>query len=363
MTKAPPILARVFRGPRVESAHRGSAAVVDERGALLASCGDAALPVYARSAAKPFQAMPLLLAGGEKRFRLTDEEIALLCASHGGEPRHTAVASQLLKKGGFAVSDLECGAHLPMHEPSSRALIRSGKPPTALHNNCSGKHAGMLLACRLLELPHAGYTDAAHPLQRRIRSLLARYAGVPESEIGVAVDGCNAPVFRLPLSALALAYARLTARAVAGEDRAAASARARLVRAIVRRPEMVAGSGRFTTDLVAAGRGRWVGKEGAEGVYAVALSPDGKGRSAGGARGAHALGIAFKIEDGSARARDAVTLALMSRLSVLPDDARRVLAVYAEPAVHNARGLDVGRIEADAPLVRSRAAAGKQKKR
>jgi L-asparaginase II len=126
------------------------------------------------------------------------------------------------------------------------------------------------------------------------------------------------------------------------------------VRAIVRRPEMVAGSGRFTTDLVAAGRGRWVGKEGAEGVYAVALSPDGKGRSAG---------IAFKIEDGSARARDAVTLALMSRLSVLPDDARRVLAVYAEPAVHNARGLDVGRIEADAPLVRSRAAAGKQKKR
>jgi L-asparaginase II len=348
--KAPPILARVFRGPRVESAHRGSAAVVDERGALLASCGDAALPVYTRSAAKPFQAMPLLLAGGEKRYRLSDADIALICASHGGEPRHTALAAQLLKKGGFAVSDLECGAHLPMHDASARALIRAGKPPTALHNNCSGKHAGMLLACRLLGLPHAGYTDPAHPLQRRIRSLLAVYGGVPESQITVAVDGCNAPVFRLPLSALALSYARLTADKVPGEERSAASVRGRIVRAIVRRPEMIAGAGRFTTDLVAAGRGRWIGKEGAEGVYAVALSPDRRGRS---------TGIAFKIEDGSARARDAVTLALLSKLDAMPEDARRTLAAYAEPVVHNALGADVGRIEAEIPLTRAGSRAGR----
>lgn len=348
MAKAPPILARVFRGPRVESAHRGCAADVDERGVLLTSCGDAALPVYARSAAKPFQAMPLLLAGGERRFRLSEAEIALLCASHGGEPRHTAVAAALLRKGGFAVGDLECGAHLPMHEASARALIRAGKPPTALHNNCSGKHAGMLLACRLLALPHAGYTDPAHPLQRRIRALLAFYAGVAESQIAVAVDGCNAPVFRLPLSALALAYARLTAKRVPGEERRAGAVRARIVRALVRRPEMVAGSGRFTTDFLVAGRGRWIGKEGAEGVYAVALSPEARGRS---------RGLAFKIEDGSARARDAVTLALLSRAGALPDDARRALAAYAEPVLHNARGVDVGRIEADPPLLRSRAAA------
>jgi L-asparaginase II len=347
--KAPPILARVFRGPRVESSHRGSAAVVDERGALLASCGDASQPIYARSAAKPFQALPLLLAGGEKRFRLGDAEVALICASHGGEPRHAALAAQLLKKGGFTVDELECGAHLPMHDASARALIRAGRPPTALHNNCSGKHAGMLLACRLLGMPHAGYTDPGHPLQRRIRSLLALYGGVPESQIAVAVDGCNAPVFRLPLSALALAYARLTANAVPGEEKGAASARARIVRAIVRRPEMVAGAGRFTTDFVQAGRGRWIGKEGAEGVYAVALSPDRRGRSAG---------LAFKIEDGSARARDAVTLAILSRLDALPEDARRALAVYAEPALHNARGLDVGRIEADVPLTRAPARRG-----
>jgi L-asparaginase II len=339
MPKASPILARVYRGPRVESAHRGSVAVVDERGVLIASCGDAAAPVYARSAAKPFQAIPLLEAGGEKAFRLTEEEIALMCASHGGEPRHVQIAGRLLRKGGFRESDLECGSHAPMHEPAARALARKGAAPTALHNNCSGKHAGMLLACRLLGLPSAGYSEASHPLQRRIRTLLARYADVPESGITVAVDGCSLPVFRLPLSGIACAYARLYAAQVPGETKPAAAARARLVRAMWKQPFMVAGTGRFTTDFLAAGGGKWIGKEGAEGVYAVSLA--GKPR---------ALGIAFKIEDGSARPRDAVTLDLLARLHRLPEETRRALAAYAEPRVHNARGLEVGRIEAEVPV-------------
>ncbi|MEP6993455.1 MAG: asparaginase [Acidobacteriota bacterium] len=345
MTKAPPILARVFRGTRVESVHRGTIAVVDERGSLLASCGDPSAPVFARSAAKPFQAMPLLLAGGEKRFGLSDSEIALLCASHGGEPRHASLAGRLLRRGGFGVSDLACGAHLPMHEASARALIRAGKAPSALHNNCSGKHAGMLLACRLLGLPHAGYTDPGHPLQRRIRSLIALYAGLAEDQITVAVDGCNAPVFRLPLSSLAVAYARLMAARVPGEERLAASVRARMVRAMIRRPEMVAGAGRFTTDFLRVGRGRWIGKEGAEGVYAVGLRPSAKGRPS--------TGAVFKIEDGSARARDSVTIAMLGRLGRLPDELRRALAPYAEPVLRNALGRDVGRIEAEVPLTQS----------
>jgi L-asparaginase II len=352
MAKAPPILARVYRGTRVESVHRGSVAVVDERGREIASCGDASAPVYARSASKPFQAMPLLLAGGEKKFRLSDSEIALMCASHGGEPRHVRLAERLLARGGFRVSDLLCGAHLPMYEPSARELIRSGKEPTALHNNCSGKHAGMLLACRILDLPHATYTDAGHPLQRRIRSLLARYAGVPEAEISVAVDGCNAPVFRLPLSALAVAYARLMAGRLPGEDQASAAVRVRIVRAMIKSPEMVAGAARFTTDFLREGRGRWIGKEGAEGVYAVGLRPGAKGS---------AMGVAFKTEDGSARPRDAVTLQLLERLGQLPIEVRRALSSYAEPVVHNALGLDVGRIEADVPVARSRTrAAGRR---
>ena len=352
VTKTPPVLARVYRGPHVESSHRGSLAVADEKGRLLQGCGDPALPVYARSAAKPFQAMPLLLAGGEKRYRLGDAEIALLCASHGGEPAHVRVARDLLRRGGFRPDDLECGAHAPMHEASARDLVRRGEKPSVLHNNCSGKHAGLLLACRVLDLPHAGYTEASHPLQRRIRTLLARHANIPESAITVAVDGCNLPVFRLPLSALATAYARLVAGRQPGEDATSAAVRARIVRAMGKRPDMVAGTGRFTTDFMNAGRGRWIGKEGAEGVYAVGVLPRGKA--------AKAFGLVFKLEDGSARPRDAVTLAALERLGVLPLEIRRALAAYAEPIVHNARGAEVGRIEADVPIAAaSRRRAGK----
>ncbi len=319
--------------------------MVDERGALLAGCGDPRTPVYVRSAAKPFQAIPLLEAGGERKFRLTDEELALMCASHGGEPKHVQTAERILRKGGFRVSDLECGAHAPMHDASARDLLRRGAAPTALHNNCSGKHAGMLLACRLLGLPSQGYVDPAHALQRKIRTTLARYAGIPESEISVAVDGCNLPVFRLPLAALACAYARLMGSRVSGVSPAAASGRGRLVKAMSRSPFMVAGSGRFTTDFLEAGGGRWIGKEGAEGVYAVGLAP------AAGAK--QAVGVAFKIEDGSARPRDAVTLEVLTRLGRLPEAARRTLAAYAEPVIYNARGANVGRIEANAPIARS----------
>jgi len=252
------------------------------------------------------------------------------------------LAEALLKPGGFRVADLQCGAHLPMHEASARGLIRRGEPPSPLHNNCSGKHAGMLLACRILDLPHADYTNAGHPLQKRIRALVARYAAISESEIAVAVDGCNLPVFRLPLAALATSYARLVADRLPGEDRLAAAVRARIVRAMMKSPQMVAGTGRFTTDFIVAGGGRWIGKEGAEGVYAIGLRPRHTGQTA--------TGIAFKIEDGSARPRDAVTLALLERIGELPLDIRRSLASYAEPVLLNALGLEVGRIEADVPV-------------
>ena len=230
----------------------------------------------------------------------------------------------------------------PCTRPRRGSWCAAERSPSALHNNCSGKHAGLLLACRALGLPHEGYTDAGHALQRRIRTLVARYADIPEARITVAVDGCNLPVFRLPLSALAGSYARLMAGRLPGEEPAAAAARARIVRALTKQPFMVAGTGRFTTDFLAAGRGRWIGKEGAEGVYAVGLRPA--------ARGGKATGLAFKIEDGSARPRDAVTLAALDRLGALPLEIRRALASYAEPPIHNALGLDVGRIEADVPI-------------
>ena len=162
MAKASPVLARVYRGPRVESSHRGAVAVADESGTLVASCGDGALPVYARSAAKPFQVMPLLLGGGEKAFRLGDAEIALMCASHGGEPRHVPLTEKLLKAGGFRRDQLLCGAHMPMHDPSARELIRLGKTPSALHNNCSGNTPGPA-GVPAAGWPTADYTDPGHP--------------------------------------------------------------------------------------------------------------------------------------------------------------------------------------------------------
>src|SRR5512132_4222175 len=214
---APPVLARVRRGAYFESEHRGAAAIVDESGRGIGSLGDPSLPTFLRSAAKPFQALPLLEAGAAEEFRLTPRDIALICASHGGEPRHVRGAARLLARGGFSPRDLVCGPHLPMHEPSARALLSRGERPTRLHNNCSGKHAGLLLACRLLGVSPKGYGKESHPIQVRIRRRLAELASFPESEIDSAVDGCGLVVFRLSLDGLALAYARLLARRVAGE--------------------------------------------------------------------------------------------------------------------------------------------------
>jgi L-asparaginase II len=343
-----PVLARVRRGGQVESRHRGDAAVVDEDGRQLASCGDSFLKVFLRSAAKPFQALPLIEAGGVERFGLTRADLALICASHGGEPRHVRGAQRLLKIGGFRPSDLICGPHLPVHERSARALLKADARPSRLHNNCSGKHAGLLLACRLLGLPPRGYAEASHPLQLTIRRRLSELASVPEKEIESAIDGCGLVVFRLPLAALALAYARLLAIRVSGETQRQARARAAVVRAMRERPEMVAGSGFFTTLFLRAGRRRWIGKEGAEGVYAVGLRAS--------AAGGRAVGIALKIEDGSARARPAVTLALLRELGWLPPSARRSLAKFESPAVENAAGDVVGSIEAEVSIIRRDAA-------
>jgi L-asparaginase II len=340
----PPILARVLRGDRVESWHRGHAAIADESGHEIGRTGDPDLPVFLRSAAKPFQILPLLEAGGAEEFRLTPRDVALICASHGGEPRHVRGARRLLARGGFSPQDLVCGPHLPVHEPSARALLARGERPTRLHNNCSGKHAGLLLACRLLGLTPKGYWRGDHPLQRAIRRRISQLTSFPESEMREAIDGCGLVVYRLPLTALALGYARLVSRSVPGESVEQARARARVVASMWAAPDMVAGTGFFTTELLRAGSGRWIGKEGAEGVYAVGVS--GKG-----AKGV-ASGLALKIEDGSARARPAVTLAILREMRWISDSAYRKLTAFAAPAVLNAAGATVGSIEPELPIIR-----------
>jgi L-asparaginase II len=301
------------------------------------------MATYMRSAAKPFQALPLVLAGGIERFSLTAADLALVCASHGGTPEHTARAASLLERGGFTAADLLCGAHPPMDPESARRLLKEGASPTALHNNCSGKHAGMLLACRLLDLPTAEYIDPAHPLQQRILGHVARLCGLPAEEIGVGIDGCSAPTFHLPIEAAARSYAALAYSAGAGVSAAGepalGEALERIVRSMAEAPEMVAGPGRFTTRLIAATGGRVVGKEGAEGFYTLAV------------RGPVALGIALKIADGGERCRDGVVLDLLRQAGSLSGAELAELADFYDPPLYNHRGLWTGSVVPEADLI------------
>jgi len=335
-------VASARRGGLAESHHFAAAAVVTPDGRLVARLGDPSFATFVRSSAKPFQALPLLEAGGAERFSLEDADLALVCASHAGLPQHVDGARRLLERGGFTVADLQCGAHRPLDAVAADALDAAGETPTPLHNNCSGKHAGMLLACRLLELPTDGYLDPEHPLQRRIRRRLALFAGVGEEEPGVAVDGCSAPTFHLSLVAAARAYAALVAPElsppVAAAGAALAAACRRLVGAMTSCPEQVAGPGRFTTRLMQTTGGRILGKEGAEGFYGI------------GVRGPVALGVALKIADGGERARDGVVLDLLRQLGVLSHDEFAALEDLRRPLLRNHRGLEVGDVVPDFEL-------------
>ncbi len=332
-------IATVVRSGRPESWHFGAAAAAaPEGGRLIARLGDPTIATWIRSAAKPFQALPLVLAGGIERFGLDDADLALICASHGGTPEHANRAADLLARGGFTEADLLCGAHPPFDPPSAFALDRAGTAPGPLHNNCSGKHAGMLLACRLLGLPAEGYIDPAHPLQARILEHVSRFCGLPAAEIGVGIDGCSAPTYHLPIEAAARGYALLAHARGAGLPDDLAAAAERVVGAMGRAPFMVAGPGRFTTSLMEVTGGRVVGKEGAEGFYGLAV------------RGPVALGIALKVADGGERCRDGVVLDLLVQLGSLSGAELAELDAWYRPTLHNLRGIRTGEVVPEAEL-------------
>ncbi|HEV2846436.1 MAG TPA: asparaginase, partial [Thermoanaerobaculia bacterium] len=282
-------IATVVRNGLPESWHYGAVAAVTPDGRLVAFQGDPRVPTFLRSAAKPFQCLPLLLAGVAERYGLSAADLALVCASHGGTPEHVRRAADLLVRGGFGVEHLLCGAHWPLDAAAAQRLREEGGEPTPLHNNCSGKHAGMLLACRVLGLPVEDYLDPGHPWQQRILGHVADFCGLPEETIGQAVDGCGVPTYHVPLTAVARGYAVLAHPEAAGLSGETAAAIQRIVLAMPGEPSMVAGPGRFTTRLMEVAGGRVLGKEGAEGFYGLAV------------RGPVALGIALKIADGGER--------------------------------------------------------------
>ena len=349
-------LATVYRGIHVESVHSGSIAVVDSTGRLLALAGDPATRISLRSAAKPFQAIPLIEYGGVEEFDLRPEEIALTCASHGGEPFHVATAAAMLRKGEFDERDLLCGAHVPYDEKAAADLRASGEPPSPLHNNCSGKHSGMLLATQVMDVTSSGYTDPQHPLQVLMRSTVADFAGLAADELGIAVDGCGVPAFFLSLYRAAFAYARLMASA---ESEASPGALPRylqsssfVIESMTAFPQYVAGAWSLTTPLIEAFDGELLAKEGAEGVYAMALSSSLSRELTDRLRVTDdaAVAVALKIDDGSMeRGRNPVILRTLELLGLDPAS-RPPLEPVAEWPVRNVSGMLVGEVRSEFEL-------------
>ncbi|TVP46883.1 MAG: asparaginase [Gemmatimonadales bacterium] len=323
------------RGGIVESEHRIHGVVTDGGGTILARFGDAERPVFLRSAAKPFQAIPLVADGAADRFRLSSGELAVTCGSHGGEEGHVETVARLLDRGGFAVSDLACGSHPPMHGPSARRLQEAGTAPGRVHNNCSGKHAGMLLLARHHGWPTEGYHEEGHPVQERMAREVAHWMDLPEEAMGRGVDGCGVVCFTAPLRALARGFAALMSAGEGERDDppeagGRGEAARRVVAAMREHPFQVAGSGRLCTALMEAGGRNLVAKVGAEGVYGAAFS---------GPRGP--VGVAMKVEDGARRAVEAALVEVLRRLGALDGvgvEGMRALDPWLHPVVANTRG-------------------------
>lgn len=322
----------VTRGNSVESRHRVHAAVVDADGTLTHAARDAGLRTWWRSCAKPFQAMGLVDRDGLATLQWGDDELALACASHGGEPEHVAIAEAMLRRIGLEEGDLACGPHEPLASRGARLLRDSGQRVTRLHNNCSGKHSAMLAQATLRGLPTSGYERIDHAVQQGALDDVARWSGVARDRIGVAVDGCGVPVFELPLANMALSYARLAAAANARHPSAE-----RIVRAMTTNAFLVGGTERFDTVLMQACNGNVLCKIGAEGVHTLAIVD-------------RALGLAVKVEDGAARAQYVAVLALLEHLGALPQPFPDTLRDFGARAVRNTRGETVGDIRTAAAV-------------
>ncbi len=324
-----PVLVETTRGGQVESRHRGAVAVVDAQGGMALALGDVDQPVFPRSAIKGLQALPLVETGAADKYGLDAAEIALACSSHSGEAVHAAAAGAMLAKARRDGASLECGAHWPLGEAAARQLAREGRTPTALHNNCSGKHAGFVcLACASGDDPK-GYIGIDHPVQRAIRATLEEMTQTTIDPAQAGVDGCSIPTYATPLAALARAFARFGS----GEKlpRARAQAAERIRSASARHPHMVAGTGRFDTDVMGALGERAFVKTGAEGVHCAAFPELG-------------LGVAIKCEDGAGRAADAIMAGVIARFLKLDDRETAALAPRLAPRLVNWNGIEVGRI-------------------
>jgi len=322
---APVPLSEVTRGGVVESVHFGSVAVVDRDGRVLQFAGDPYALTFTRSALKPLQAVPFTAAGGVERFGYTPAQVALMCASHSGEPRHVDAVADMLARAHCSASDLQCGTHAPgFYE--ARGELPPPPPYSPLQHNCSGKHSGMLAWCDQHGDSKGDYLAFDHPLQESIRHAVSTFTGVAEARLVAGIDGCSAPNYAVPLASLATAFARIAAADVHPEYGRAPKV---LADAMTAHPEMVSGEHRSDLALMRAGRGDWVTKIGAEGVQAIGIRSQG-------------LGIAIKVSDGQKRGLYPAIVAVLDALGVLDAAAREMLAPWAARTVRNYRGIETG---------------------
>jgi len=319
----------VTRGASIESRHRVHAAVVGPGDATIAAARDPALVTMWRSCAKLFQVMPLLSSGAFDAIGWGDEELALACASHGGEPEHIAIADRMLHSIDREEGDLACGPHEPLSARGAKLARESGRAFSRLMNNCSGKHAAMLARAKTAGWPTHGYERADHSVQRGCLAEVATWSGVPIDDMPIAVDGCGVTVMALPLTAMALAYSRWGQAVEVGDELPA-----RTAAAIRSHPFLLGGTDRFDTVMIEETDGRVISKVGAEGVHSITVPAMG-------------LGIAVKVEDGALRAQHIAVIRALQMVGALPEELTPRLAEWGFKAIRNTRGEVVGEIRAE----------------
>ena len=329
------ILAEVIRGETVESIHRGHLAVVSGDGEIVAQIGDPETVTFFRSSAKSFQTIPFLTSGAAEKFGFSEKEIALACGSHSGESFHVETAHKMLAKIGLREPDLKCGAHLPFNDAEAERMIKASESPTQLHNNCSGKHSAMLGLAEFIGADIENYYLPENPVQEKILETVSLFSDVPQNEIKIGIDGCAAPNFALPVSAMARSFAKLVYPPETFDEKTRGACRT-IVSAMTNFPEMIGGTERLDTLIMQTRRGEIISKVGAEGVYTAGVLPSPKWKTG--------LGIAFKIEDGEdKRARPVVAIELLRQLGILDAKSLRRLSPMA---IENRRGDKVGKIAA-----------------
>ncbi|TCL76016.1 asparaginase [Rhizobium sp. BK251] len=324
-----PVTVEVTRGQLVESRHRGSIAVVDGDGELVLSVGDIEAGVFPRSACKAMQALPLVESGAADAYGFGDKELALACASHSGEDAHVALAASMLARAGRDVNALECGAHWSSNQKTLIHQARTIDEPTALHNNCSGKHSGFVCACCHQGIEHKGYVGYDHPLQKEIRGTMESLTGAVLGRDNCGTDGCSIPTYATPLRGLAHGFARMATGT--GLDPVRANASRRLMQACMAEPFYVAGTGRICTKLMEIAPGRIFAKTGAEGVFCAAVPEQG-------------IAIAVKCDDGTTRAAEAMVIATLARFFRKDEPVQAALLAMANHPLSNWNGIRVGEV-------------------